>query len=139
MGLMVIRGENRKLHSIGFKWPSQKIVLQALGLGVIFSLAVHLLSALTSTVLPSEETGSIESVTQIPWWLMLLSALTAGVTEETLFRGYALERLLEWTDSKLLGSIISLAYFTAIHATGWNLNHIAGVVIPLGVVLITLY
>ncbi|MDZ7692122.1 MAG: hypothetical protein U5K69_13490 [Balneolaceae bacterium] len=30
-----------------------------------------------------------ESITQIPWWLMLLSVLTAEITEEILFRGYA--------------------------------------------------
>ncbi|MDR8394441.1 CPBP family intramembrane metalloprotease [Aliifodinibius sp. S!AR15-10] len=137
--LLTIRAENRGLHSIGFTWPSRKIIFQALGLGVVFSLAVPLLSLLTSTLLPSEEIGSIESATQIPWWLMLFSVLTAGVTEEILFRGYALERLFEWTGSKWFSSFISLAFFTAVHATGWNLNHIVGVVIPLGVVLIALY
>jgi len=137
--VLTIRAENRELHSIGFIWPSPKILLHALGLGVVFSLTVPLLSILTTTVLPSEEVGSIESVSQIPWWLMLFSVFTAGITEEILFRGYVLERIFEWTDSKWLSSFISLFFFTTIHTTGWNLNHIVGVVIPLGVVLIALY
>ena len=137
--LLVYGGEKRKLRSIGLTGPSKKIVSQALGLGVLLSLAVPLLSVLAGTLLPSKPTGSIEAATQIPWWLMLLSVLTAGVTEEILFRGYPLERLFEMTGSKLFSSFISLAFFTAIHAAAWNLAHLVGVVMPLGVILIILY
>lgn len=114
-------------------------MLQGLVIGVVLSLAVPLLSVLASTVIPAGEGGTIASVTQISWWLMLMSVVTAGVTEEILFRGYALERLLAWSGSKWFSSLISLAAFTAVHVAGWNPAHLFGVVIPLGAALTVLY
>lgn len=74
-----------------------------------------------------------------PAWVILLSILTAGITEEVLFRGYALERLAELTDNLWVSAAISLATFVLTHLSGWNLAHILGVVLPLGVVLTVLY
>jgi membrane protease YdiL (CAAX protease family) len=73
------------------------------------------------------------------WWILLLSVITAGITEEILFRGYPLERLLEVTGTKWISGLISLVFFVAVHATGWNIAHIIGVVLPLGIILTGLY
>lgn len=45
----------------------------------------------------------------------LFIALTAGVTEEIMYRGYAMERLTELTDSSLVAGIISGTVFTSVH------------------------
>lgn len=81
----------------------------------------------------------METASNFPWWILLLSVVTAGVTEEVLFRGYPLERLYEMTGNKWLSGLISLAFFVAIHAAGWNMAHVVGVVIPLGIILTGLY
>jgi uncharacterized protein len=137
--LLILWVEKRPLSSIGWKRPTPRLILTALGLGLLLSLAVPALTILTTKIIPMDESGTIESAAQIPWLLMLMSVLTAGITEELLFRGYALERLLERTGSKWISSVISLLCFTSIHLIGWNMAHIIGVVIPMGATLIGLY
>jgi membrane protease YdiL (CAAX protease family) len=51
----------------------------------------------------------------------LLLVVTAGVFEETLYRGYALERLSSLWGSQWLAATATLALFTLMHApaVGW--------------------
>jgi membrane protease YdiL (CAAX protease family) len=59
----------------------------------------------------------------MPIWLQLFVALSAGFTEETLFRGYAIERVAELTGSRWLGAIIPVLVFGAVHAPFWGIGH----------------
>jgi len=138
--LFTSKGEKLPLASIGWKRLSWKEILSAVGIGILLSLLVPLLTLLTSKIIPSSGEGTIAAVTtNFPWWILLLSTTTAGVTEEILFRGYPLERLLAYTGNKWLSGLISLVFFVAVHAASWNFAHIIGVVIPLGVFLTGLY
>ena len=95
---------------------------------------------LVSTIFPPSNSGTVtQVVSDFSWWILLLSVFTAGVTEEILFRGYALERLQEVTGSKWTSGLISLVFFVVVHATGWNIAHIIGVVLPLGIIMTGLY
>ncbi len=60
----------------------------------------------------------------------LFVAGTAGVTEQVLFHGYAVERLLELTGSPLLAGGVSFAAFTASHAVGWERGAVARIAVP---------
>jgi len=132
--------EKLSLTTIGWKSLSWKWVFAAIGLGILLSLLVPALTLLVSMVFLPSDTGTITEVTSnFSWWILLLSVLTAGITEEILFRGYSLERLYEITGNKWISGLISLIFFVAIHATGWNIAHIIGVVIPLGIILTGLY
>ena len=132
--------ENQPLVTIGWKLLSWKLVLTAVGLGVLLSLLVPTLTLLVSKVFPPSNSGTVTLVaSNYSWWILLLSVLTAGITEEILFRGYPLERLQEITGNKWISGLISLVFFVAVHATGWNLAHIIGVVLPLGIILTGLY
>ena len=137
--LLTLWAEKRPLSSIGWESPTVKLTLIGVGLGVLLSLTVPALSVLSGMMIPSDEAGSIESAVQISGFIMLAGVITAGITEEILYRGYALERLLDWTGSKWISSIISLVFFTVLHISGWNMAHIVGVVIPLGAAMIALY
>jgi membrane protease YdiL (CAAX protease family) len=60
----------------------------------------------------------------------LAGAVTTGIVEEILFRGYPIERLLAYTDSSLLAGGLTWAIFTLAHAVVWpvgNLLQIAAV------------
>lgn len=132
--------ENRPLATIGWKPLSWKSALMAVGLGVLLSLLVPGLTLLVSKIFPPSNSGTVtQVVSNYSWWILLLSVLTAGITEEILFRGYSLERLHEITGNKWISGLISLIFFVVIHATGWNMAHIIGVVIPLGIILTGLY
>jgi membrane protease YdiL (CAAX protease family) len=132
--------EKLPLTTIGWKPLSWKWVVAAIGLGILLSLLVPVLTLLVSAVFPPSDTGTITQVTSnFSWGILLLSVLTAGITEEILFRGYSLERLHEITGNKWTSGLISLIFFVAIHAPGWNVAHIVGVVVPLGIILTGLY
>jgi membrane protease YdiL (CAAX protease family) len=132
--------ETLPLSTIGWKPLSWKSSLIAIGLGVLLSLLVPVLTLLVSTVFPQSNSGTVTQVlSNYSWWILLLSVITAGITEEILFRGYPLERLLEVTGNKWISGLISLVFFVAVHATGWNIAHIIGVVLPLAIILTGLY
>lgn len=133
-------GERRPLSSIGWTRLPTRAALVAVGLGVLLSLLVPLLTLMTSALLPPSDTGTITQVaTAYPWWVLLLSVVTAGVTEEVLYRGYAFERLRELTGSAWAGGALALVGFTVVHLAGWDVGHVLGVVVPLGAVLTVLY
>lgn len=133
-------GEGRPLASMGFKRLSWRMGALAVGLGVVLSLAVPLLTLLASQVLPVVESGGVtDMASHYPAGVILLSILTAGITEEVLFRGYAIERLSQLTGNLWLSGAISLLAFVLTHLSGWNLVHILGVVFPLGVIMTGLY
>lgn len=140
MLLFTIKVEKSSLATIGWRPLSWKWILAAIGIGILLSLLVPVLTYLASKVIPSTDAGTISNVTSnFPWWVLLLSVITAGITEEILFRGYPLERLLNSTNNKWISAGVSLIFFVAIHAMGWNFAHIVGVVVPLGIALTALY
>jgi membrane protease YdiL (CAAX protease family) len=66
-------------------------------------------------------------------------AVTAGVTEEVLFRGYLLERALELTGSLVVAATLSVAVFALNHVPGRDLRGAIPVLAPgLGLVLVYL-
>jgi membrane protease YdiL (CAAX protease family) len=65
------------------------------------------------------EAGMAKLVLQ-PGWYRALASVTAGVTEETLFHGYALTRLAFLTGSTWLGAGLTAAVFGAVHVPFWG-------------------
>jgi uncharacterized protein len=132
--------EKQSILTIGWQSLSWKQAVGAMAIGVLLSLLVPVFSFVVSFIVPASQTGSIDQVTSsFPWWVILLSVITAGITEEILFRGYPIERLLAGNINKWLSAGISLLFFVVLHAAGWNSAHLIGVVIPLGIALTGLY
>ena len=132
-------GEKRPFNSIGFKLITFKEVLLAVGIGIVLSLAVPVLTLLISQIIPAGEGGIDDVASATPWWLLLFSVLTAGITEEILFRGYLIERLGELSSKKILIVFVSVVAFVIPHMLSWNLAHVLGVVLPLGLILTLIY
>lgn len=109
--------ENRPLATIGWKSLSWKSALMAVGLGFLLSLLVPMFTLLINNIFPQSNSGTLtQVVSNYSWWILLLSVLTAGITEEILFRGYPLERLQEVTGNKWISGLVSLVFFVAVHA-----------------------
>ena len=115
--------ERRPLSSIGLVRPTQnailfgaKIVLVLIGLALVAGLAVQ------STGLPVPQQPE-ELVMSLPIWLQLFVAVSAGFTEEVLFRGYAIERMTELTGSRWIGALLPVVVFGAAHASFWGVGH----------------
>lgn len=142
LGLLALTrwGEGRSLVSLGIERLTWRMAALAVGLGVLLSLTVPLLTVLISQIIPAPESGGIvDTASGYTPGILLLSVLTAGITEEILFRGYAIERLIELTRRPWISALISLGVFVLTHLAGWNLAHVVGVVLPLGTILTALY
>jgi membrane protease YdiL (CAAX protease family) len=69
----------------------------------------------------------------------VLAIISTSVTEELLFRAYPIEQMTALGQRPWVGALIGLVMFVLVHIPGWHLNHVLGVVLPLGVILSLLY
>ena len=103
--------------------PTWRSILRDLGLAVAFLIVANILLRLESSLLtrflqgPSREAmraflprGGLESA------VFLLLAITAGICEEIIFRGYLQRQFTGWTKSAALGIALQGILFGAYHA-----------------------
>ncbi len=128
--VIIKRGEHLSLTSIGLgtaKW--QKSLLWGLALTLICGVVGGGLAALTQL-----SAGSGRSfLERLPLWLVTLIVARAGVVEELVYRGYAIERLQALGLKSLSGGRDSLAIFAAAHWTGGWANIV--IALALGAIL----
>lgn len=127
---IVLVWENRPLSSIGVRPGWVRSVALAAGLATFVVLVV---SPAVMRIVASGGFGSVESgvaqFASLPLWFKVLAVLTAGVVEETLFRGYALERLAALLGSLWTAAAITLVLFALVHWPVWGTG---GVLVVLG-------
>ena len=108
--------EDEELSSLGVRWDGPEPLLKrvAVGLAVLLGANVVLEPLHERLGIDDLEAGiAAYEETSIPERLFV--ALTAGVTEEVLYRGYLLERLETETDSRLLAAVGSTLAFVLAH------------------------
>lgn len=119
---IVFLWEKQSLASIGIKKMSWQDVLWGV-IGFIvgafsFILTVPVVNALGL----GATSGGILQLAQIPIALRIGIVLTAGITEEILFRGYPIERLYSLTNRLGLSALIAYAAFVLLHIPFWGLG-----------------
>ena len=136
--LFVVWVERRPLSSIGFRTPSPADGLIAIAAGVLILACLALLSYIVFPALGWNESRQMGKIAAMPYWLNVLIVVRAAVSEEILFRGYAIERLQGLTGSRIIAAALPCAIFTLDHVGFWGWPHvfIAGVA---GIVLTLLY
>jgi len=136
---LTVFGERRPLSTVGFRPLPLGLIGVAVGAGVFLSLLVPVLSLFVEAIAGVGPSDVMDTGRGTAVWILAVGVVTAGVTEEILFRGYAIERLIERTGRPWLSCLISLAVFVAIHLPNWSVAHVMGVVLPLGLALTVLY
>ena len=68
----------------------------------------------------------MEVIAPIPVWLRALAAITAGITEEVLFRGYAITRLARLVGHIWVAAVIATIVFALLHYPVWGAGPVAG-------------
>ncbi|MBP1900502.1 membrane protease YdiL (CAAX protease family) [Halorubrum trapanicum] len=122
--------EGQSLPDVGFRRPAW------IDLGYLLAAAAAALLAFAATdpaiealgLRVADDAGTMTAGASLG--VALAGAVTAGVVEEVLFRGYAIERLLAYTGRPLVAGGIAWGAFTAAHAVVWpvgNLVQIAAV------------
>jgi membrane protease YdiL (CAAX protease family) len=64
--------------------------------------------------------AAMEKALVLPVWFRVVAVVTAGIVEETLFRGYAVTRLAQLTGSLWLAAALAVAIFAALHLPVWG-------------------
>ncbi|QRV16873.1 CPBP family intramembrane metalloprotease [Haloterrigena salifodinae] len=125
LGLVVglsIGVEGRSLRSFGVRAPSRRDAIPLFAAAVLGFLALAATGPLIDALgLPERRVTGLD-IDRVGVGVAVASAVTIGVVEETLYRGYAVERLAEHTGSVRLAGGISWAVFSLSHAVGWRLG-----------------
>lgn len=118
--------ERRRLASIGLR----PLHWSTIALGLLAGLAIVPVSGLLANAAgASSDVHFVAFLQSLPFATRLLLVVTAGVFEETLFRGYALERLASLFNSKWVAGAITVAVFTLAHIPAVGLAHVLPVFI----------
>jgi membrane protease YdiL (CAAX protease family) len=137
---VVRRREQLPLRSIGVRRPGWS----TLGSGLaIWGLATYVLPIVTAPLLNALGTdglqAGIQKLAALPVWFRVIVGATGGIVEETLYRGYAIERLASITGSRWLGATISVVAFGLAHVPAWGVGFALGADLPFGVLMTLFY
>lgn len=113
--------ERKPLSSIGFRKLRFWDVPLAFLTGILMVVGIV---AIYSYVFPAlhlqMNTHEMSKLAATPFWYRFLLVTRAAVVEETLFRGYPIERIEELTGSRPLAGFLSWAAFTIAHLSSWG-------------------
>ena len=114
--LWVTKVERLPLSSIGLVRPTRATLGWGLAATVILLATVMLSFAIIAPALGLRQNmAATAAVVQVPLWLLITTPIVAGVTEEILYRGYAIERMTFLTGKRWLGAIIAGVMFLLLH------------------------
>jgi len=105
---------------LGERWRSLRQFLVDLGFGLLFLMgSIFLTSLLTSHAQESATNKATQFLLpqtglELAWWVAL--SLTAGICEETLYRGYLQRQFMSFTKSAPFGIVLSGVLFGAAHS-----------------------
>ena len=137
--LLVLRfGEGLTLADIRWRSPRWATLLWGVG-AFVASFALQPIGMLMlRSIGGAMPTGAMQKLVGEPVWLLALTLVRAGVCEEILFRGYAIERLTALTGSRILGLVAPALVFMAGHIETFGIKYAVSL-IPVTTVLTALY
>jgi uncharacterized protein len=122
--LILVAGERQPLAAIGVRRLTWASVGYGVALGVLVILTFPLASLILKSLnIPNPQTALAEVAT-MPLWLRVATLLTAGITEEILFRAYPISRLKAATGSMAIAVMVPFVVFVALHLPSWGAAHL---------------
>ncbi|MDE2162786.1 MAG: CPBP family intramembrane metalloprotease [Alphaproteobacteria bacterium] len=123
---VVILAERQSLTSIGLR----SLRWWTIPLGLLAGVVITALAGVLVRALGVSTDQHLATFLQsLPFSVRLLLIVTAGVFEETLYRGYALERLASAFNSKWVAAAVTVAFFTLGHVPAVGFAHLLPVFI----------
>jgi membrane protease YdiL (CAAX protease family) len=119
---IVLLWERQPLASIGIKKMSGRDVLWGVIGFVVGGFSFILTAPLVNALNLGTTSIGISQLAQVPIALRIAVVITAGITEEVLFRGYPIERLNNLTGRIGLSAIIAYIVFVLLHIPFWGLG-----------------
>jgi len=128
VGLLAVIGFGflkRDAGFFGLRVPSGRDILAMFGVFV----ATYIVVGIVMRFLPVRTSMlDIQGLAAVPVSVKLALVLTAGICEEFMFRGFAIEELADWTGSVWLGAFIAWLAFVLAHIDRYGLT--SGLAIP---------
>ena len=137
--LVVLRGERMPLRSIGVRRPDSSTIVTALMITAAGCLLGLLTAPLVTAVGAEGAAGGVATLAMWPAWFRLFVGTTSGIVEETLYRGYAVERLAALTGRVWVGALIAVIAFGLAHIPFWGVGFSLVADLPYGVLLVLFY
>ena len=114
--IWVTKVERLPLSSIGLIRPTRGTFGWGLAATVVLLATVMLTFAVIAPALGLKQNmAATAAIVQVPLWLLITTPIVAGITEEILYRGYAIERLTFLTGNRYLAAIIAGVLFLLLH------------------------
>ncbi len=131
----VMRVERLPLASIGLHRPK----LGTLGWGLVATVVLIASVMLTFAVIApalglKQNMTATAAIVKVPLWLLLTTPIVAGVTEEIIYRGYAIERLSFLTGRRWLGALLAGTMFLVAH---WSWGSLQMILVAFATVILT--
>lgn len=123
--VIVIGWEAQPISSIGLALRWESIILGLLLAVVFIRLVAPVLYWMVNRIGTSGFEEGLAKLSHMPIWFLLFAAITGGVVEELLYRGYAIERLATLTGSYGWASLISTTVFAMVHLPMWGWGPVA--------------
>lgn len=132
--VLVRFGEGRTLRSVHLGTAP---VMKSIQWGIVIALLCAVVGAVVGMLTRFQGGELAKALMKLPFWLVFVVVLTAGVAEELFYRGYAIERLQQLGLNRYVAGGISLLIFGGGHAP----NGLANVLIALalGFILTAVY
>jgi membrane protease YdiL (CAAX protease family) len=124
--VIVLLWEHEPLRSIGWQTPRFTTLLAGIVAGILITAA----SAFVVQRLGlSPDTHLVTFAQSLPMATRVILVITAGVFEETMYRGYGIERLSPYVGGKWVAAAITLALFTLAHLWAVGAAHLPPILI----------
>ena len=136
--IWTVRIERLPLSSIGFRPPGRDTWLWGVATTLVLLASVIFTFAVIApaTGLSQNMTATADLV-RVPLWLLFLTPIVAGITEELIYRGYAIERLTLLTGRRWLAAVLAGSVFLLSH---WAWGALQMIVVAIGtIILVGLY
>jgi membrane protease YdiL (CAAX protease family) len=131
---IVLAWEKLSLGSLGLRplgWPS--FAWGLLLAVVMIAVVMPALSwALGAAGIPGFEPG-MAKILVLPVWFRLVAVVTAGIVEDTLFLGYAFNRLALLIGSRRFAGSVTVIVVSVLHFPTWGLGPVLAYVVAVGV------
>ncbi|HUO92096.1 MAG TPA: CPBP family intramembrane glutamic endopeptidase [Rhizomicrobium sp.] len=112
--------ERRPFSSIGFRAPRLSDIPLGIGAAILI-VAGDVGISLLDRYLHLAVKPQIGALFAAPFWYRFFIVARAAIVEETAFRGYGFERIVELTGNRWLAAFLTFALFTLAHYPGGGL------------------
>jgi uncharacterized protein len=137
---VVVHEERLALQSIGLRPPGWATLVSGILLWLVTSFLLPIVTApFVSAIGSGGLEAGIRKLASLPAWFRVIVGVSGGFVEETLYRGYAIERLTTISGKRWLAAAVSIVTFGLAHVPAWGIGFSLAADLPFGIVMTLFY